>query len=91
LLSCWSASIIGFNATFMIVLLLKERSSRSQNAGDRPSSPGTLHQMMVDDALHVCSELLTVSVSPIPSMHENQYPPWRALAPVPTTVAFLAI
>jgi hypothetical protein len=47
--------------------------------------------MMADDALHVCSELLTVSVSPIPSIHENQYLPSRALAPDPTTVAFVAI
>jgi len=34
---------------------------------------------MADDALHVCSELLTVSVSPIPLIHENQYPFSRAL------------
>ena len=68
LASCLSASITGFNSTFMIALLLKKSSSRSQTAGNRPSSPGTFHPMMADDALHVCSELLTVSVSPIPSM-----------------------
>jgi hypothetical protein len=63
----------------MIALLLKERSSRSQDAGYSPSSPGTLRQMMADDALHVCSDLLTVSVSPIPLIHENQCPFSRAL------------
>ena len=35
--------------------------------------------MMADDALHVCSDLLTVSISPIPLIHENQYPLSRAL------------
>ena len=34
---------------------------------------------MADDALHVCSVLLAVSVLPIQSIHENQYPLSRAL------------
>jgi len=30
--------------------------------------------MIPDDALHVCSKLLTVSVSPIPSIHDLSCP-----------------
>jgi len=52
----------------MIASLLKKSPSRGQTAGNRPSAPGTFHRMMADEALHVCSVLLTVSGPPIPPM-----------------------
>ena len=96
--SCLSASIIGFNATFMIALLLNGvLPSRTLSASaetervaklsitrsealptHRVRTLGTglplqeqYSQMMADDALHVCPQLLTVSVSPIPYGHRE--------------------
>ena len=44
-----------------------------------PPSPGTVHPMMAEDALHVCSQLLTVSLSRLQRWHisagrERPYP-----------------
>jgi hypothetical protein len=67
-----SASITGFNSTFMIALPLKARFSRSRSAGDRLPSPGTAYQIVANNVWHVCSELLTVSVSPPGGSFFNQ-------------------